>query len=291
MFSNAPDFRGKGSLIYALNRLLLPRSASECIVTTKLRLGYTMKVDLRSLTESLPAYTGDYDNRDIRACLNLLSSDSVALDVGANIGFWTVPIALKVSNRGHVHAFEPLPRNCERLRENLSLNGLGDTVCVHEIGLSDKPASVAISLREDFSEGSLTGNASIVIDDEDRRFDCTTIEVDTLDRIFDSLHLGQVDFIKADIEGHEDRFLAGANSVISRFRPALFIEINEPYYQRRGIDVDEIFQSWLSSYQYVCALRTARGWRIGEIRMRKPVIDNLLFLPRERHTELLSLLH
>ena len=255
-----------------------------------MRLGYRMRVDLRSRTESLAAYTHNYDNQDIRSCLDLLQADSVVLDVGANIGFWTLPIALRLNAEGRVHAFEPLPSNAARLRENVRLNGMEHVVRLHEMGLSDQRATLEISLREDFSCGSQTGNAAIIVDKSDRAFQCTTIEVDTLDHVFDSLDIERVDFVKIDIEGHEDRFLAGASSIISRFRPVLFVEINEPYYMRRGLDVDELFDSWLHTSQYVCALRSRQGWNIGQLRSRKPVIDNVLFLPSERVPQLERLL-
>lgn len=189
--------------------------------------------------------------------------------------------------RGTGPRFEPLPGNCNRLRENVRLNGVENVVHIHEVGLSDKPGTLEISLREDFARGSETGNAAIVIDERDRHFRRTTIDVDTLDRVFDSLDIPRLDFVKVDIEGHEDKFLAGAGSVISRFRPIIFIEINEHYYKRRGVDVDERFQSWLTSFKYVCGFQTSQGWSLREFRSRKPPIDDVLFVPSERLAELL----
>ena len=247
-----------------------------------------MIVDLRANGECPSFYTHDYDTEDICACLRLFEPDSVVLDVGANVGFWTVPMARVLSGGGKIHAFEPLPSNLKRLRENVRLNGLEGVVEIHEVGLSDKAATVEISLREDFSNGSDTGNAAIVIDESDRQFRCTAIAVEALDEVFPSLKLERLDFAKADIEGHEDKFLAGASSVISQFRPVLYMEINEPYYTRRGLDATELFQAWLDSAGYVCALRGPDGWIQRELRLRKPVIDNVLFLPKERSKEILS---
>ena len=290
LFSCMPNIRGKKRLASALSRLLLPHSESDCVVETEMQLGYRMLLDLRSITEAIAAYTRDYDTDDIGSCLRLLHADAVVLDVGANIGFWTVPMALGLSAEGRVLAFEPLPGNAGRLRDNVRLNGVERAVRIYEIGLSDRAATVEISLREDFAHGSETGNAAIVIDDSDQQFHCTTIRVDALDRVFDSLDIHRLDFVKLDIEGHEDKFLAGACQVLSRFRPIMFVEVNAPYYERRGLRVDEVLQSWLDSYRYVCALRIRRGWNISELQRRKPPIDNVLFLPEERVSELLPIL-
>jgi FkbM family methyltransferase len=267
--------------------LTLPKSDSDFAVEVAMRLGHRMIVDLRSFGECHSFYTHDYDTEDIRSCLRLLERNSVALDVGANVGFWTVPLAMKLRGGGRVYAFEPLPTNSRRLRENIRLNGLDDVAEIHEIGLSDKAATVEISLREDFSNGSDTGNAAIVIDDSDKKFRCTKIEVDALDHVFESLKFKQLDFVKVDIEGHEDLFLAGASAVIAQFRPIIYLEINEPYYTRRGLDATDLFQSWLDSADYICALRGSHGWIPKRLGLRRPVIDNVLLLPAERLKEIL----
>ncbi|HTZ57189.1 MAG TPA: FkbM family methyltransferase, partial [Acidobacteriaceae bacterium] len=184
--------------------------------------------------------------------------------------------------------FEPVASNNLRLRENVRLNVLEGTVAVHELGLSDCRASLPISLREDFANGSGTGNAAIVIDDSDGRFQCGVVEVDTLDEIFPSFSQNRLDFIKVDIEGHEDKFLRGAAATIGQFRPILHMEINEPYYSRRGLDATTVFGEWAASLNYVYALRTAKGWKLRELRQRKPVIDNVLALPAERASQVLQ---
>jgi FkbM family methyltransferase len=216
-----------------------------------------------------------------------VAPNSVAFDVGANVGFWTIPIALKLRPAGRVYAFEPVSSNSVRLRDNAKLNDVSDVVGIHEVGLSDRTETVEISLREDFSNGSSTGNAAIVIDNSDKHYRCITVDVVALYQIFQSLTLRRLDFMKVDIEGHEDRFLTGAASVIAEFRPIIYMEINEPYYKRRGLDATHLFQSWLDSANYICALRGPHGWIPRALELRRPVIDNVLMLPAERLQEIL----
>ena len=252
-----------------------------------MRLGHRMIVDLRAYSEYASFYTHDYDTEEIRSVLRMFTPEWVILDVGANVGFWTIPMAKALGPGGTVHAFEPVASNNLRLRENVKLNGMERTVVVHELGLSDRRAALPISLREDFANGSGTGNAAIVIDHSDGRFQCGVVEVDTLDEIFPSLNVNRLDFIKVDIEGHEDKFLRGAVSTIGQFRPILHMEINEPYYSRRGLDATTVFEEWAASANYAYALRTTKGWRLRDLRQRKPVIDNVLALPAERASQVL----
>ncbi len=287
LISRMPDIRGRNKLAYLANRLLLLNSKADPTAEVTMRLGHRMIVDFRSYTECASFYTHDYDTDEIRSILRLFKSEWVVFDVGANVGFWTVPMAKALGQSGRVHAFEPVPSNNLRLRENLRLNDLHGITVVHDLGLSDRPAVLPISLREDFTNGSGTGNASIVIDDSDRRFRCGMIKVDTLDNVFRPLNVKRLDFIKLDIEGHEDRFLDGAKSTIQQFRPLIYMEINEPYYSRRGLDATTVFEEWARSTDYVYGLRTSKGWRLRDLRQRKPVIDNVLASPAEAAAEIL----
>jgi len=288
LISRIPDIRGRNKLAYLANRLFLLNSSADSTAEVSMRLGHRMIVDLRAYAECASFYTHDYDTEEIRSVLRMFKSDWVVLDVGANVGFWTVPMTKALGPGGRVHAFEPVSSNNLRLRENVRLNGLQSITEIHELGLSDRRATLRISLREDFANGSDTGNAAIVIDDSDGRFQCGMIEVDTLDNIFPSLNVKRLDFIKVDIEGHEDRFLNGASSTIGQFRPIIHMEINEPYYSRRGLDATTLFEEWAKSANYAYALRTSKGWRLRDLRHRKPVIDNVLALPAERANEILQ---
>src|SRR5215472_13254382 len=71
-----------------------PPTESNAICATKMQLGYRMILDLRSAyTEWEAYYLGDYDTSVIRSITRLIKPGSTVLDVGANIGFWTVPLA------------------------------------------------------------------------------------------------------------------------------------------------------------------------------------------------------
>jgi FkbM family methyltransferase len=264
----------------AVNRWF-PPDRSDALAWSPVRMGGQMLLDLRSGTENRAYYTGEYDTAAIRSVLRLVGPDWVVLDVGANIGFWTVPLAKALRGGGRLHAFEPVPANFARLVQNVERNEVSLVAQVHQFGLSDAEGVAQISLREDFARGAGTGNAAIVIDSEDLRFECVDIRVFRLDDIFESLKVHRLDFIKVDIEGHEDKFLAGGAEVIRRFRPIIYIEINEPYYERRGVDVTALFENWLHSFSYSVGLRTRHGWRLGAIRERRQVLDDVFFFPSE----------
>lgn len=277
-----PDIPGRFAAAGVVHRRF-PVKQDEARVIAPMRLGYRMVVDLRSALTEWPAYyMGDYDTAAIKALRKVIGHDWTVLDVGANVGFWTVPLAQQARKGGRVHAFEPMPGNLRRLRENLRLNGLDDAVTTYDIGLSDEAARVQLSLREDFAQGAETGNAAIVIDETDARFRTVEIEVARLDDVGERLGIERVDFVKVDIEGHEDRFLLGARQTIAKWRPIIYTEISEPYYLRRKVDITQFLNEWMRAYQYTSVLWSDHRWSEQPVSKRRAVLDDVLLVPAER---------
>jgi FkbM family methyltransferase len=154
------------------------RRVTGPIAEVRMRLGHRMLVDLRAPAQREAFRTGRYDDALVGFALGLMAEPgSVAVDVGANVGFWTVPLALRAASLGgRVYAFEPVPANRDRLVANARLNEADDRVTVVPVALSDREGTTAITLREEFAGGATTGNAAILIDDgEDDRFQRLTV--------------------------------------------------------------------------------------------------------------------
>jgi len=256
-----------------------------------MRLNFSMLVDLRSTVECLAYYLGEYDSEYIRGLLRLFRPDWTVLDVGANIGFWTIPMASALRGGGRLHAFEPVASNFLRLVENVRRNGLERVVQAHQLGLSDQDTVLRISLREGFANGAETGNAEIVIDQDDCRYECVDINVARLDDLAGSLGIDRLDFVKVDIEGYEDKFLAGARRAIQRFRPIILLEINDLCYERRGLDATAVFERWQSEASYEAAYAISpRVWVLRGVRERKGKVENVMLVPSEKAESVIGLL-
>jgi len=278
---HAPPIRGRERAGVLVNRLFWP-SADDAIDLAPMRLGYKMFVDLRSYTEYPSYYTGDYcEPAAIRTCLRLLDADSVVLDVGANVGFWSVALAKAVFPAGALFAFEPHERNFLRLRKNLELNGLLRDDSIYQMGLSDRSATLTLSLREDFQSGASTGNAAIVEGDA-HGFAVVSIEVRSLDEVFPRLGRTRLDFIKVDIEGHEDAFLRGSSQTLERFRPVIYSEINDGYFANRGLRAALWFSQWAETNGYDIAV--LHGKRVSFVRLddTKDAQLDAFLVPREK---------
>jgi FkbM family methyltransferase len=252
-----------------------------------MHLGYEMMLDLRSRTESQAYYSGHYESELIRAACRLIRPGGTAIDVGANIGFWSVPLAQRALSIGaEVVAFEPLVANAERLKQNLAINSV--VADVHTVALSDRNGESTITLREDFARGAVTGNAAITIDDG--QDDVWASEQIALTRLDDVGLDSRIDVIKVDVEGHEDHFLRGARKTLERDAPVLFVEWNPSYFDRRGIEASAVVEEALLGLDYLCFRRERNQWTTTDRFFSPRRLDDLVLASSNDHHRVLRAL-
>lgn len=148
------------------------------------------------------------------------------IDVGANVGLYTLLALSLVGEEGLVQAFEPNPEVASRLRESLALNHC-ENVHVHEIGLSDAPGLAA------FSAGGDDCTSHIDSHSEEGR---TRIWVERVDRILDEIPYAMIKF---DIEGHEPLAIKGASQWTQHGNPAVMLVEMAGYSKRVGMGTSE----------------------------------------------------
>lgn len=146
-------------------------------------------------------YCGLHEVRDMAFALHLLRKDDHFLDVGANVGSYTVLAGGAVGAR--VTAVEPIPETFAHLELNLALNGLLAVVRTCQCGLSD--ASGALRFTKD-----LDCVNHILAQGED--LPAIEVPVRTLDDLVGS---DVPVLIKIDVEGHERSVLLGASRTLA----------------------------------------------------------------------------
>ncbi len=143
-------------------------------------------------------------------------SGNVAIDIGAHIGSYTLPLARTFEK---VIAFEPNPYNRYILNLNVKLNKLGN-VRVEPVALSNRTGVVRLYLQSD--QG---GTSSLNESHYGFRYD-KTVWVNVLR--LDDFKFQNVGFVKIDVEGEELRVLKGASETIEQSKPVLGIEVHCP---------------------------------------------------------------
>ncbi len=154
--------------------------------------------------------TGEYEAATLAAICALLQPDGGFLDLGANLGFFTVLAARTLGPSGRVHAFEPTPTTAAILRANVADNGVADRVVVVEKAVSDRPGIARFSLYDAAQANQLS------VAGTDGATGTIEVEVTTVDSYLESLGWPRIDVIKMDVEGVETKVLDGMRELVRR---------------------------------------------------------------------------
>jgi FkbM family methyltransferase len=174
---------------------------------------------------------GAYERDLARVCLSHLEKDQDVIDVGANIGFYTVLFAKNIGHR-RVLSVEPTDEALRRLRNNIERNGISDKVVIFEGIAWDQEGAAEIKVvpnREEYSSIGEMRHPAV----EGQEYSIKTVRGATLDYLVEhhSLNPG---FIKIDVEGAEHRVLKGARNVLKKYKPIILSELADPLLRKNG---------------------------------------------------------
>lgn len=169
--------------------------------------------------------------------LRELGPGSCVLDIGANIGLFTIPAALRVGSAGRVIAVEPLPQNHLSLYAGITHNNLSN-VSVLPIAASDRPGLIDALCAPDSSNG-IVGVRPVYPRNG------LTVPIHRLDDLLATVE--QLDVVKIDIEGHEPVAWRGMRGLLDRHRPIVFSEFSPIAMRNVGND-ESIYLAHLFEY-------------------------------------------
>jgi FkbM family methyltransferase len=165
-------------------------------------------------------WKGCYEEEVLHTIQQHLTSDSVFVDIGANIGDHTL-FASHVANKGKVISFEPIPDLCEQINTSVSLQHKHHApITIHPFACGRESSSLTLSLPLDN-----IGGASLVRKGE-RTLSVQVVKADDILKEED-----KVTMIKIDVEGFEYDALLGLQETISKHRPSLIIEFSPVIYK------------------------------------------------------------
>lgn len=148
----------------------------------------------------------------------------IVADVGGHLGAFTLLAARRVGPEGRVFAFEPNPPSRQRLERNVAVNGLSNVRVLPE-ALSDRTGTATLLLSGDASR---SGNASLSVGDGvDGSAGTAEVQAARLDDVLEREGVTRLDLVKIDVEGLEDRVVAGGRGILEALRPAVLFEVND----------------------------------------------------------------
>lgn len=240
---NAVAFLLRGLVFPGRYRVL---QMAECILgknhgtfVVPLRAGGRLIVN--GIKDSQVFYTGEFNtglSRTSPFLFRTAKRGDIIFDVGANIGAYTVPLALRVGNEGHVYAFEALRANYEILLQNIALNALKNVTPVFG-AVTDKSGTYEVPEVSERSENM--GNYSLASESVGR----ITIPSLSLDDFVAENSIERINLMKIDIEGSETIALRGAHATFAKgLVKTVVCEFNPYWLPKMGSSVEELYEAF-----------------------------------------------
>jgi FkbM family methyltransferase len=129
-----------------------------------------------------------------------IKSGDTVLDIGANIGYYTLILAKQVGKEGKVWAFEPEPNNFALLKKNITVNNYKNVI-LEQVAVTSKTGTSSYKYTRIHDSSQMHGGIKI-----------NTIELDDYFKNYE----GNIDFIKMDIEGAEGLAIKGMSDILQK---------------------------------------------------------------------------
>jgi len=192
----------------------------------------------KTLRDSLLIF-GTHEDYETWVLKSRIKPGMTFVDVGANVGYYTVISAALVGPSGRVFCFEPDALNYSFLQKSIALNGF-DHVHPFQLALTDRAGKATLYLSEGLGSHSLglqDGNTAQV-----------EVDVARLDDLPALAEQG-VDFIKIDVQGAELSVLKGSQHILSKWKPSILAEFEPRCLEKFGVSGDE-FLNYVENLGY-----------------------------------------
>ena len=216
---------------------------------------------------------GQYEPEESRYLRQRIRASDVCLDVGANVGYYTLLMAT-VATSGMVHAFEPLPLTASLLKTNLLLNNIQNAVVSQKaVGDAQCETDFVVSADDAYSSLLDTGRKPAL--------GRSRVSMTTLDIYCQTQQLPRIDCLKVDVEGAEEKVIHGAARLFADQdrRPRLaMLELYNPMLTQYGSSIDQML-ALMQSFGYE-PFTIKRGQVAPFSRMDYDTCYNVFFSPK-----------
>lgn len=210
-----------------------------------------------------------YEECELKFLENTLKPGDTFIDIGANIGLYSLTAASIVTESGKVIAFEPFPKNYEKLSKHIRINSFKN-ISIEKLAISDKAGTITIYINEKEQNCGMASTIEQIYTAKE------TIQATTLDEYLLQHPQSQLHFIKMDIEGGELKALQGMQQTLKKYSPTLLIEFDEQILTQAKLCKEDII-NFLKKFNYKLYFLTTDG-KLTETKIPdKKLTNNVVF--------------
>jgi FkbM family methyltransferase len=177
-----------------------------------------------------------FEKEETDYLFSVLKEGDVFVDIGANVGLFSLIASTIVGKNGKVISFEPAPKTFARLIENVKLNDLKN-IDTRNIGLSN----VNDELTFYVSKNGYDAWNSFAPSQDNKLESSIQVSVSTLDVELENIEKSKIKLIKMDVEGWEKFVLKGGREFFTNYRPIVMVEFTEENTFNAGYPVYDVF--------------------------------------------------
>jgi len=203
--------------------------------------------------------SGQWEPSTTQFIRRTLQPGMTVVDVGANIGYFSLLMASLVGPEGEVHAFEPYPGYIERMHLSLAVNSF-EQIYLNKYALSDKKEQHELFKGIASARMHRWSHPDAVFNKVHDKVIVSCIPFDE----YASKNFKKLDLIKIDVDGYEMNVLRGALASINRYRPIIIIELYEEALNDASSSASEVLELF-SSWSYLPYTEKGELFRYNEL--------------------------
>ncbi|MDV4178812.1 FkbM family methyltransferase [Rhizobium brockwellii] len=242
------------------NKILIARYLSRAVLFVRgclglpativaQRRGINWSLDLRDGVDFAIYLLGGFEVRTLDRYKELIRDGDIVLDIGANVGSHTLPLAQLVGGTGKVISFEPTAHAFAKQKTNISLNStLAQRIDAHQMMLM---ANASEAMPEAvYSSWPLEVAEDLHSEHHGRLMSTQGARLGTLDETLRDLGVDKVNFIKLDVDGNELEVLLGAAVTLEQSKPRIMLELAPYVYAENPGNFDQLLKLlWGGGYE------------------------------------------
>ena len=226
------SFRGRWRLMRWLGRQDISFKKLGDPLIIKTREGFKIFVCPSEFIGRHIFIDGSYEHDCVNIFKYRLREGDVVLDIGANIGFFSLLAAKCVGTSGAVYSYEASSSCINILKKNISINGYSN-ISSNQFAITDACENIEFHVSNENNTG-----LSSIRDIGENKVSTVNVPCINIDSLLDTLP--KVRLVKIDIEGAEYKALSGMEKLIKRDRPDIIMEVSDSFLKQMGSSANEV---------------------------------------------------
>jgi len=199
---------------------------------------------------------------------NIINNDDIIIDIGANLGYYSVLFSKWVGQKGFVYAVEPISQVREVFQNNV---GKRKNIKLIPYALGSENKKIRMGNNTRMKTGVMATGSHFVLEENAKAIDEFTAKMKKGSELFSGLE--KLDFIKCDVEGYETVIIPEMKNIIIKHKPIMLIETR---IEKR----DFILNFLLNIGFYGFVLEDKKLFRAEEV--EEKIEDDILFIHKDK---------